>query len=220
MKNDSSGLWRRSPLRVSRCFGLGATRHFPDECLETRIAAQRFESSVDLDAAVDPGVERREIFVALFQQPQRFLFIPQRQVDDSERIGWDITLPGCSRQLVEYLSRLFFPSRQSVGPGKRSLNSRIGIELRGFLILRDRFRELALVLIGLSEKPVREIERWVDLDRLRNCSIASSFRPAAAKVEPRTELMTRDSGSSSCARLISARASSNRPSFWSSSPYQ
>jgi hypothetical protein len=54
-------------LRDSRCFGLGAIHHFPDECLETRIAAQRFESSVDLDAAVDPGVEGRAIFVAFFQ---------------------------------------------------------------------------------------------------------------------------------------------------------
>src|SRR4029077_16115043 len=97
VKNDSSGLERRSPLRESRCCGLGATHHFPDECCEPRLAAQRFEPPVDLDAAEDAGVEGRAIFVAFFQQAQRFLFLAQREVDDSERIGWDITLPGFSR---------------------------------------------------------------------------------------------------------------------------
>src|SRR5580765_3969825 len=83
--------------RDSWCFGHVATRHLPDECFETRLAAQRVEPPVDLDAAVDPGVERREIFVAFFQQAQRFLFLPQREADDGERIGRDITLPGLSR---------------------------------------------------------------------------------------------------------------------------
>jgi len=65
--------------------------------LETRVPAQRVEPPVDLDAAKDAGVEGRTIFVAFSQKPQRFLFIAQRQVDDSERIRRDITLPGFSR---------------------------------------------------------------------------------------------------------------------------
>src|SRR6266480_7761650 len=95
-----------SPHRDSWCFGHRAAHHLPGECLETRVPAQRVEPPVDLDAAEDPGVERRATLVALFQQPQRFLFIAQRQVYDSEGIGRDIALPGFSRQVVEYLACL------------------------------------------------------------------------------------------------------------------
>src|SRR5882724_1373246 len=90
-----AGIW--SSNRDSSCFGHGAAHHLPGECFETRLAAQRIKPPVDLDAAEDAGVEGRTIFVALFQQPQRFLFIAQRQVDDSQRIGRDITLAGYSR---------------------------------------------------------------------------------------------------------------------------
>src|SRR4029453_1809422 len=87
----------QSQHRDSWCFGHGATHHLPGECFETRLATQRMKPPVDLDAGEEAGVERRAIVVALFQQPQRFLFIAQRQVDDGERIGWDVTLSGYSR---------------------------------------------------------------------------------------------------------------------------
>ena len=124
----------QSQQRDSWCFGHGATHHLTGECFETWLAAQRIKPPIDLDAAEDPGVEGRAIFVALFQQPQCFLFIAQRQVDHGERIGRDITLPGYSCQIVEYLARLFFPPRQALGPGERGLNSWVGTKLHGFLI--------------------------------------------------------------------------------------
>ena len=55
-----------------------------DQVLEPRIAPERLEPSVDLDTAEDASVEDRALFVALFQEPQRFLLIAQRQVDKSE----------------------------------------------------------------------------------------------------------------------------------------
>src|SRR5882724_5447712 len=129
-----------SRLDDSWCFGAVATHHFLGESFETRVAAQGVEPPVDLDAAEDAGVEGGAIFIALFQQSHRFLLIAQRQLNDGKRIGRDIALPRFSRQVVEYLVRLRLPSRQGIGPGERGLNSRVGIELRGFLILNDRFR--------------------------------------------------------------------------------
>ena len=78
-------------------FRHGAAHNLASQCVETWLAAERVESSVDLDTAEDAGVEGRAIFVALLQQSQRFIFIPQRQVDDRERIGRNITLLGLIR---------------------------------------------------------------------------------------------------------------------------
>ena len=72
----------QSQHRDSWCFGHGATHHLPGECFETWIAAERVESSVDLDTAEDAGVEGREIFVTFLQQSQRLILVPQSQVDD------------------------------------------------------------------------------------------------------------------------------------------
>src|SRR4029453_6970918 len=130
-----------------------------DQVLEPRIPPEGVEPSVDLDTAEDPGSEGRAIFVALFQEPQRFLLVAQRQVDNSERIGRDIALSEFTCKVVEYLAGPFFPPRQCVGPSERGQNSRVGIELYGFLILNDCFRQLAFVLLGLAETPGREIER-------------------------------------------------------------
>ena len=78
-----------------------------------------------------------------------------------------------ARQSQTFL-RLFFPPRQGVGPSQRGENGWFGVELRGFLILSDRFHELAFVLADLPEKPVRKIERRVHLDcfaQLLHCFI-------------------------------------------------
>ena len=82
----------QSQQRDSSCFGHGATHHLTGECFETRIAAERVESSVDLDTAEDAGVEGREIFVTFLQQSQRLILVPQSQVDDRKRIRRNVTL--------------------------------------------------------------------------------------------------------------------------------
>jgi hypothetical protein len=72
--------FRESFFRVRRKDTLG-------QLLEPRIASEGVEPSVDLDAAEDAGVERCAILVAPLQQPQRVLFVAQRDVDNSECIG-------------------------------------------------------------------------------------------------------------------------------------
>ena len=76
----------------SRRFGDGVAHYLADQRFETRIAAQRIESSVDLDTAEDAGVEGREIFVTFLQQSQRFILISEGQVDDRKRIRRNVTL--------------------------------------------------------------------------------------------------------------------------------
>ena len=82
----------QSQQRDSWCFGHGATHHLTGECFETWIAAERVESSVDLDTAEDAGVEGREIFVTFLQQSQRLILVPQSEVDDCKRIRRNVTL--------------------------------------------------------------------------------------------------------------------------------
>src|SRR4029077_11105215 len=73
-------------------FSDGPAHCLADQHVETRIAAECVESSVDLDTAENAGVKRCEIFVTFLQQSQRFILISQGQVDHRKRIRRNITL--------------------------------------------------------------------------------------------------------------------------------
>src|SRR5436189_267114 len=61
-----------------------------DQFLEARLAAQRVEPLVGLEAAVIALKEDSALVEALLEQLQRFLFLTQGKVDDSERKGIEL----------------------------------------------------------------------------------------------------------------------------------
>ena len=71
-------------------FGNGAIHRLFGKCLETRIVAQRFEPSIDLDAAEDAGIERLAIFVLSWESWRR-RGMARRPVRNSSKAESDTT---------------------------------------------------------------------------------------------------------------------------------
>src|SRR5437016_2139951 len=105
-----------------------------DQFLEASLAAKRVEPLVGLRAAVVALEKDAALVEALLKQPQRLLVLTQGKVDDSERVGRHITLPGLTREVIEGLSRFSLFAQTCIDGGKPGRPVWGPISLHRFLI--------------------------------------------------------------------------------------
>src|SRR5438093_1941284 len=153
----------RTLCRLSRSLALRSASDLCDQTLKSWIAAQGIEHRIELDKH---DIGAGTVFISTFEPCDSLFFFAQSQVHKCEGVVGDVTSRCQLLQLGENLKRFIAPIHFRADLRDESEHSRVAVQLGGFLVFLERFRQLSLHFQRFAEDPVGVIKSRIDFYRL------------------------------------------------------